>query len=122
MLLHLSRIAGRQTVVGYVFRHHRTSPNDAPFAYLHAGTYYHSASQPRVVAYLNGVGRLAGAAPLHIVEGVLRRVELAVGTNLHVTSYAHPASVEDGAVVVKKRAFTYGDAVAMVAVKRRADG
>lgn len=118
---HPGRVSGGKAVVGDVLRNHAACPDDAPLAYRDAGAHHHSAAQPRVFAYGYGVSRLNGAAAQHVVHGVLRRVELAVGAYEDVVAYGNHAAVEHRHVVVDEHVAAYPDAVAVVAVEGRAD-
>ena len=119
---HLGGVPHGYGVVGDVFHHHAARPDDAPLAYGDAGAHYHSAAEPRVFAYGHGVSRLHGLAPQHVVFRVVGRVYLAVGAYLNVVFQGDKASVEHRAVVVHEDVAAYAEAVAVVAVERRADG
>ena len=117
---HPGRVSGGHAVVGYVLRDDASSPYDAPLAYCYAGAHHHSAAEPRVFAYGYGVSRLHALAAQHVVHGVLRRVQLAVGAYQAVVANGNHAAVEHRHVVVYEHVAAYPDAVAVVAVEGRA--
>lgn len=118
---HPGRVSGGHAVVGDVLRNHASCSYDAPLAYCYAGAHHHSAAQPRVLAYRDGISRLHALAAQHMVHGVLRRVQLAVGAYQAVVADGNHAAVEHRHVVVYEHVAAYPDAVAVVAVEGRAD-
>ena len=64
-------------------------------------------AEPAVFAYCYGVSRLDGATAQLVVDGVLWRVERAVGSDEGAISDGDVGSVEHHAVVVNEHVFAY---------------
>ena len=80
------------------------------------------AAKPAVLANGYGVGRLYGLPTETIVDGVLRSVERAVGSQEGVGTDGDVGCVEQGAVVVDEHALAKMQSVAVVTMERRKYG
>ena len=114
---HSAGIAGGECIGGDVVGHYASGAYHGAVAYGHTGAYGDIAAQPAIFAYHYGVSRLDGLSALTIVEGMLRRVERAVGPDEGACAYGDVAGIEHHGVVVDKHIFAYMQAVAVVAVE-----
>ena len=113
---HSAGIAGGERVGRDVVGHHASGAYHGAVAYGHAGAYGNIAAQPAVFAYHYGVCRLYGLSAQAIVDGVLRRVERAVGPYESAGAYSDVAGIEHHGIIVYKHIFAYVQSVAVVAV------
>ena len=121
LLDNLCGVSGNDHIVGYVVRHHAAGANNHAVADSHSGTDYYATAQPAVVADADGQPRLDGLASLQVVVRVVRGKQLAVGAYQRVVADGYAAAVEEDAVEIDDHPFAEGDALAVVAVKRRDD-
>ena len=74
------RYAGCQRIIGNIFGYNTACCNDTTIANGHSRTYYHISTQPAVLTYRNGIGGFLFFTALHIIHGMLRCIELTMGT------------------------------------------
>ena len=87
----------------------------------HSGTYGHIASEPAVFTDRDRMSGLLCLTTKNMVLGVLRGIELTVGTQKSMITDRNKCSVQNRAAEIEKCTFTQTDAVSMVAPERRSN-
>ena len=97
--------------------YHRTSSDDTTLADGNTRTHNDAPTQPCIIANTDGMRDLLRQTSLQVVHGMLRSVQLTIGTYKDMVSNAHISTVQDSTVIIEKRMLTHRDIIAMVAMK-----
>ena len=79
----------------------------------------YSAAQPAVIAYPYRQPCFYGLPALQIIMRMVGRQQLAVGPDERVSADGNTSTIQEYAVKIDKRSFTYADSVTMVAMEWR---
>lgn len=119
---HLGRHTRCQRVIGNIGGDHRASRNHTTLANGDTRTHNDAPTQPGIIADADRIRGFLRQTSLQIIHRMLRRVQLTVGPNEHMTAQPHVGPIQDSAIVIEKRMLAYRDTAAMVAMKGRTDG
>ena len=97
--------------------YHRTSSDDTSPTNMDTRTHNDAPTQPCIIANTDGMRDLLRQTSLQVVHGMLRSVQLTIGTYKDMVSNAHISTVQDSTVIIEKRMLTPRDTIAMVAMK-----
>ena len=102
-------------------RYDAAGADHAAVANRNAGTDHGAAADPAVSPDGNGISILPPLAPQAIIERMMRRINLHVGSNQRMRADADIGAVEKRTVGIDKNVLTEDDAVSVIAMKRWAD-
>ena len=97
--------------------YHRTSSDDTSPTNMDTRTHNDSPTQPCIIANADRIRGFLRQTSLQIVHGMLRCVQLAIGTYKNMVSNARISSVQDSTVIIEKRMLTHHNAMPVVAMK-----
>ena len=121
LLYYFRRITGDYYIIGDVVGDDRTGSYDDAVADGHARADDHSAAEPAVIANTDRFACLYGLPALQIVMRMIRRQQLAVGSDERVGTDGDTSAVQEHTIEIDHRTLAYADSVTMVAVEWRTD-
>lgn len=119
MAFYDGRITRHHYIARNIMHDHTARRYYHPVSDGHTGTHRHVSSEPAVLTDRDRMSGLLCLTTKNMVLGVLRGIELTVGTQKSMITDRNKCSVQNRAAEIEKCSLTQTDAISMVAPERR---
>lgn len=113
------RVSCHRRVVRDILGDHAAGSDDTSLANRDPGADDDPAAQPAVLADADAVAGFDGLPAFHIIQWMLRREQLDLGTNQHMVFNVDVGPVQEHAIEIDEDAFADVEVAAVIAIERR---